>query len=113
MYELLRAIRERACPECGAHESMDIQLAYYCVVCTNCRRSYIDPFDKGPWDHKVVLDTSETGVVSSYTLKGEQLPEVELNQNRLDFYKFLYGDAAKRVVMEINDESYQVEPLNI
>lgn len=92
MSELAREIAERKCPKCGTQGTLRFQMAYACVVCQACMRSFIDPFEVGPWeDGSALLDTVDGKVVSSYMYAGMSDPEGELtlNENVAEFYKYL------------------------
>lgn len=110
MYELLRAIRQRECPKCGATDSMDIQLNYFCIICKSCHAYYLDPFQKGPWTGSSVLDTVDGDMVSSYVVAKEpEIPSLGLNEERAEFFRYLHRDAAKRQLIVAADTSSDEE----
>ena len=88
--ELANDIRERKCPQCGTQGSLYILIQQAVVQCNRCHKTFIDPFEKGPWEEGVI-DTVDEQIVSSYNVELNEAPqEVELNHTWAEFMRFYY-----------------------
>lgn len=79
---------------------MYLMQAQAVIQCNKCHKTYIDPFERGPWEEGVI-DTQGEEVVSSYTVELEPSDiDVTLNTTMAEFLRFYYKDAKERVIKE-------------
>jgi hypothetical protein len=97
---VLIEIRQRTCPKCRVKGSLDIQMNHAMVVCRNCHRSHIDPFEIGPWEEQpMLLDTRDGETVSFYVppLKSPESPK-DIVEPKAEFYKYVFEGMRDRVI---------------
>lgn len=61
------------------------------IKCEKCNATNLDPFAVGPSSHKIrIRDTYKGHEVSFFAIKKtEEIPDLELNTNRLEFEKWI------------------------
>lgn len=101
-----RDIKQRRCPKCGVVGQMKIVPMYACVSCSGCGKHYLDPYELGPWDnYEQATDFFEGKEVSFYTIPTTTTASAEVNENWIDFIKFLRSSGRFEDDSKVKEES--------